>query len=167
MAALASRSARFLAHMVNLAAVFGISLLVLGVLVLIEPAVDLERLVTDEVATALIGVPWCAINLYLIVTRSQSVGKMVLRIKVVNEDGTRCPWAKQLVLRWFLPWVAWLYWPLTGWIDALLIFSRDNRTVHDRLAGTIVVVADEPVRPYRRVGTVVRGPRLTHDERSR
>lgn len=70
--------------------------------------------------------------------RGQTLGKMALSVKVVTRQGGNIrpgqAWARvlsDLVMGGF-------FYPL-GLIDALLIFSRRRRTLHDRLAGTVVV----------------------------
>jgi uncharacterized RDD family membrane protein YckC len=74
----------------------------------------------------------------------QTVGKKLLGIRIVRGDLSRCGLARIVFLRWlpfsvvgFIPLVG----PAVGLVDALLIFGDDHRTLHDRLADTVVVTA--------------------------
>lgn len=69
--------------------------------------------------------------------RGQTVGKMAIKAKVVNADGTPLtgaqPWKRAvsrnlMVLTYIL-----------GLIDVLMVFSKDRATLHDRIAATRVV----------------------------
>tara|TARA_R110002126_G_scaffold75179_4_gene187365 strand:- start:5056 stop:5655 length:600 start_codon:yes stop_codon:yes gene_type:complete len=103
--------------------------------------------------------PWITWNSYLIHTRSQSVGKMIMRIKVVAKNGGPAGTARQLILRAglsqipgaILPYAAFLrsliIFPI---IDNVFIFTKDKRTLHDRIAGTIVVKVPRKPRRGRR-----------------
>lgn len=85
------------------------------------------------------------VQIVLIVTRSQTLGKMVFGIRVWSvEDEERAGWGRYIGLRIIvnglvsaIPFVGSLY----GLIDLLFIFGDDRRCLHDRLAGTIVVKA--------------------------
>ena len=86
----------------------------------------------------------------------QTIGKRLMRIQIVNTDGTLPSvytgiWKRELyffcvrpliaglVLRFFLPRrLAWLLVGLYLVADALFIFSEEARCLHDRYAGTFV-----------------------------
>jgi uncharacterized RDD family membrane protein YckC len=77
----------------------------------------------------------------------QTIGKRLVEIRVVRLDGTPPGWAHGVLLRnvvfgigVYLAGFVFVGW-LIGLADALLLFSPDHRTLHDRLAGTRVVVA--------------------------
>ncbi|MDQ2735485.1 MAG: RDD family protein [Pseudomonadota bacterium] len=81
---------------------------------------------------------------YLLQSRGQTIGKMLLRIRIVRTDGTRATLARLAGLRYFansvlalIPVVGWLY----GLVDALMIFRTSRKCVHDNLADTIVIKA--------------------------
>lgn len=89
------------------------------------------------------------INLLLIVRRSQSIGKFLMNIQVVEHTtGERYNAAAYLIIRelfgktlligaipWFGGFFMLAYFP----IDILFIFSKSKRTLHDRIAGTDVI----------------------------
>jgi uncharacterized RDD family membrane protein YckC len=100
---------------------------------------------TDAVTSVLLGV--CAVvlvNGYLLATRGQSVGKLMLGIQIVGMDGKLLPLAKIVFVR-FLPIQALSQIPVPGLqglaalVDALMIFRPDRRCLHDHLAGTRVI----------------------------
>jgi uncharacterized RDD family membrane protein YckC len=79
---------------------------------------------------------------YLLQTRGQTIGKMLLRIRIVRTDGSTATLARLAGLRYFansvlalIPVVGWLY----GLADALMIFRQSRKCLHDNLADTIVV----------------------------
>jgi uncharacterized RDD family membrane protein YckC len=77
----------------------------------------------------------------LIGTRGQSLGKIVMRIKVVDEKTKKTGgFVQNLVLRTWLPIIMWenIIFLLC---DTLLIYRKERRCLHDYLAGTIVVKA--------------------------
>jgi uncharacterized RDD family membrane protein YckC len=75
----------------------------------------------------------------MLAARGQTVGKMAIKAKVVNADGTP--------LTGWQPWVRAFSRTIMGAIpsgllslvDALMIFSKDRATLHDRIARTRVV----------------------------
>lgn len=81
---------------------------------------------------------------YLLATRGQTIGKMLLHIRIVRSDGTKATLVRLAGLRYFvnsvlalIPVVGWLY----GLVDALMIFRESRKCVHDNLADTIVIKA--------------------------
>ena len=79
---------------------------------------------------------------YLLQTRGQTIGKMLLRIRILRTDGTRATLARLAGLRYFansvlalIPVIGWLY----GLLDSLMIFRQSRKCLHDNLADTIVV----------------------------
>ena len=81
---------------------------------------------------------------YLLATRGQTVGKALLKIKVVRSDGSRASFGRLVGLRYFvnslltlIPVAGSIY----GLVDALFIFRQPRRCLHDLIADTIVVVA--------------------------
>ena len=80
---------------------------------------------------------------YLLATQGQTIGKRLLKIRIVGTDDGKVSVAKLLFLRQLpvqvlsiLPVAMYLVW-----IDILFIFGKSRRCVHDRLAGTKVVAA--------------------------
>jgi uncharacterized RDD family membrane protein YckC len=97
----------------------------------------------------LMSVAWLALfvsQCYLLALRGQTIGKIVMGLRIVRfEDGGNPGFVKAVLLRTFLWWfVATLLpfvGPLVGVIGILLIFCDDQRCLHDHLAGTRVVNA--------------------------
>lgn len=86
-----------------------------------------------------------ATNAYLLARHGQSVGKRLLRIRIVDaRTGEIVPLFRSFGLRHFVP-IAIGHVPVAGsWFllaDTLFIFRQDRRCLHDRLAGTKVVEA--------------------------
>lgn len=85
-----------------------------------------------------------AIDLVLLSRNGQTIGKKLLGIKVVRVDGSRVSLARVFLLRYvvntfltLIPVVGSLY----SLVDCLMIFGEARRTVHDRIADTIVIKA--------------------------
>lgn len=79
---------------------------------------------------------------YLLQTRGQTIGKMLLGIRILRTDGSRATLARLAGLRYFansvlalIPVIGWLY----GLLDSLMIFRQSRKCLHDNLADTIVV----------------------------
>lgn len=86
-----------------------------------------------------------AIQIYLLTTRGQTVGKKLLAIKIVNFDNEANPgFVKAFLLRGLVNGLIG-YIPIVGWVytlvDICFIFRDDRRCLHDLLAGTKVVKA--------------------------
>jgi len=84
-----------------------------------------------------------AIQIYLLVTRGQTIGKLVVGIKIVDYDtGTNPGFVKVFLLRSFVNSLIGAI-PLIGnvysLVDVLFIFREDRRCIHDLIAGTKVV----------------------------
>ena len=83
---------------------------------------------------ALLGV-----NLYLLVQRSQSIGKYVMKTQITDyETNAPADFVKCFLLRALVNGLIGIV-PCYGIIDVLFIFNEDHRCLHDRLAGTYVV----------------------------
>lgn len=85
------------------------------------------------------------IQSYPLKTSGQTWAKKWLKMKIVDMDGNQPEFFKLVGLRYLVvqvinmvPVVGGLF----GLVDVLFIFSEDRRCIHDRLAGTQVVVAD-------------------------
>ncbi|MFM7067364.1 MAG: RDD family protein [Gammaproteobacteria bacterium] len=94
------------------------------------------------------GLGWLAFiafQCYLLATRGQTIGKIVMSLRIVRfDDGGNPGFVKAVLLRTFVwaiitavPFVG----PLVGLIGILFIFRDDRRCLHDHLAGTRVVQA--------------------------
>jgi uncharacterized RDD family membrane protein YckC len=81
---------------------------------------------------------------YLLATRGQTVGKALLKIRIVRSDGSPASFARIVGLRYLttsvlaaIPVAGTIY----GLVDVLLIFRASRRCLHDNIADTIVVTA--------------------------
>ena len=85
---------------------------------------------------------WVGLAIYqtIILSRDgQSIGKRILNIRIVDAiDDSNPGFARVILLRYVVMQLLALV-PLVGLIDALMIFSEDHKTLHDRLATTVVV----------------------------
>jgi uncharacterized RDD family membrane protein YckC len=108
------------------------------------------RMITESIPTVVAGLSgiaflaWIVVNIYLLVTRGQSVAKLILKIRVVRPVGSQVSWGRLLGLRYVVPALINSI-PLVGilftLIDPLMIFRDSRRCLHDDLADTIVVKA--------------------------
>jgi uncharacterized RDD family membrane protein YckC len=85
-----------------------------------------------------------AIDITLLARNGQTIGKKLLGIKVVRVDGSPVSLFRVFFLRYvcntFLTLIP-LFGSLYSLVDSLMIFSESRRTVHDRIADTIVIKA--------------------------
>ena len=91
------------------------------------------------------AVVFMVINGYLLVMRGQTVGKLMLGIRIVDSaTGGKVSAAKVLGLRYIVFYGLQII-PVLGmrelvsFFDAVFIFRDDRRCLHDLLAGTKVV----------------------------
>jgi uncharacterized RDD family membrane protein YckC len=85
---------------------------------------------------------FAAVHGYLLATRGQTVGKMLLGIRITRGDGSPASFVRLVGLRFTASGVLSLVpivGPLYGLADALMIFRANRRTLHDLIADTIVV----------------------------
>jgi len=93
--------------------------------------------VLGGVLAAVIVLALIVVNVYWLNQNAQTLGKRLLRIRVARTDGSK-PGLVRLIFGRGLS-----YWVLSGLriglIDALFIFGKSRRCVHDYIADTIVV----------------------------
>ena len=81
-------------------------------------------------------------NLILLYRSGQSIGKKIIGTKIVRTDGSPASLARILFLR-IVPMQILSYIPYLGGLialtDALVIFGKDVRCLHDQIADTIVI----------------------------
>ncbi len=82
------------------------------------------------------------VNGYLLMTRGQTVGKLLLGMRIVRPDGSAATPGRLLGLRYGVGWLLSAL-PFVGMVyalvDCLMIFRADRRCLHDLIADTIVV----------------------------
>jgi uncharacterized RDD family membrane protein YckC len=109
-----------------------------------RPALQ-NGLMVAMVENALAGfVIFLVLHGYLLQTRGQTIGKLLLHVRIVRSDGARATLARLAGLRYFvnsaltlIPWVGWFY----ALIDVLMIFRQSHKCLHADIADTIVVKA--------------------------
>ncbi len=84
------------------------------------------------------------IQLYLLNKSGQTIGKRLLKVRIVRKDGSRVSLGRLFGLRYLAPTAIGAI-PVIGSVfslaDALAIFGKDRRCLHDLMADTIVIEA--------------------------
>ena len=87
----------------------------------------------------------CVWNAIWIHKYGQTIGKRILKIKIIRTDGSRVSLGRVIGLRW-LPMTVLSLIPVLGFLitltNALLIFRDSNQCLHDQFADTLVVKAE-------------------------
>jgi uncharacterized RDD family membrane protein YckC len=89
------------------------------------------------VVCVVVGLQW-----FMISTRGQSIGKRLVKTKIVRLDGSNPGFLYGVLLRGLvghLPAAVPLVGSLYGLADTLCIFKEDRRTLRDMIAGTRVI----------------------------
>jgi uncharacterized RDD family membrane protein YckC len=91
-----------------------------------------------------LALPVLCLQVYLVTTSGQSVGKKLLRTRIERTDGSRVGFVHGVLLRDGVVFAMQMI-PLVGYfirlVDAFLIFGQTRQTLHDRIADTRVVKA--------------------------
>jgi uncharacterized RDD family membrane protein YckC len=139
---LATRGRRFVAAMVD-------GLLAMGATVPVASALGLDLFAPESQTTwtarllgGVIGLlVFAAIHAYPLLRRGQTLGKMLLKIRIARPDGSPAS-PGRLALRYGIaiplsafPHVAQIY----AVVDCLAIFRRSRRCLHDNIADTVVL----------------------------
>lgn len=97
----------------------------------------------------------------LITTRGQSLAKIVLGTRIIRVGGEPCGFVHGVLIRSWLLNAVWggvstMTLGLLGWTvsvrDGALIYGDRRQTLHDLMAGTIVVEAGASARPPTSAG---------------
>ena len=91
-------------------------------------------------AGAAVFLVWLYFTVVFVRRNGQTIGKKLLKIKVVRADGSPASLGRIFWLRNFVNGFLSLI-PLYGIIDSLFIFSESRQCLHDKIADTIVVNA--------------------------
>ena len=102
--------------------------------------------VGEQAAFFIVGwVVFLTLNGYLLYKRGQTIGKVVVKTKIVDLNGNLPNFGKILILRYLIlglvaqiPLVGSI---INGLVDPLFIFGKERRCLHDYIAGTRVVDA--------------------------
>lgn len=135
---------RILAFLIDVF-IFILYLFVLGyVFSAFDKAFDSDRWTAIGFQSLLI-LPVMFYSLYMhILFNGQTIGKMILNIKVVKEDGSPVHWSNYMT-RWMLRLVD--IWLFSGSVGVLaMIFSEKNQRVGDAASGTIVISVKEKLK---------------------
>jgi uncharacterized RDD family membrane protein YckC len=79
-------------------------------------------------------------QIYLLSTTGQTLGKRWMKIRIVKLDGSNPGFVGAVLLRAVVSGLLGVI-PFYSLVDLLFIFSEDQRCLHDKIAGTRVVVA--------------------------
>ncbi len=137
----ASPWARLAAVIID-ALIVGLPVLVLTLVAIISTPAGEDSspgLILTGVAISLVLL---VIQMVLLGTRGQTIGKMALNIRIVDaQTGEHPGWARIVLLRVIvngiltgIPGLGFIYWI----VDSLFIFRSDHRTIHDLYSGTRV-----------------------------
>jgi len=81
---------------------------------------------------------------YFLAKSGQTIGKKIVKTRIVNLDGEICPFAKMFLLRYAVLWIITII-PIIGniygLVNVLFVFGKEKRCIHDYIAGTRVVDA--------------------------
>lgn len=142
---LARRMSRLAAQLVDNV---GLALLLLAPVVAILFATDgeLDDTTGPFVIVYLLGAALgvLVVQLLLLHRHGQTIGKMLVGVRIVRVDGSRAALGRLFGLRWLLPGVIAsvpVAGPIFSIADVLFIFRADRRCLHDLIADTIVVEA--------------------------
>jgi uncharacterized RDD family membrane protein YckC len=147
--ALATRASRLGASMLDALCFLPVGIIVAIFMFLARPASDGSNQ-PPPVAIALAAVAglyvigYVVLQIYLLSTRGQTLGKKWIGIKIVKMNGSAPGFVHAFLLRSFVsgligavPYLGYAY----SLVDILFIFRDDRRCVHDLIAGTRVVRA--------------------------
>ena len=88
---------------------------------------------------ALFVLPEAVYDTAMIGSRSQTIGKMALRIRVVGADDRRPIGYMRAFTRWLATALLWVF-TIPGLVDHLWpLHDRRNQALHDKLARSVVV----------------------------
>jgi uncharacterized RDD family membrane protein YckC len=125
-------------------------------LTIVALGVDVDRLYSgspgDEAWLVILGVMLAAIAYFPAIMRAtdgRTLGKMATRIRVVRTDGqpmslARATWREVVLKTLVVGLIPPFLWPLWLLDDLWPLWDRENRAIHDMLAGTRVVRTDIP-----------------------
>jgi uncharacterized RDD family membrane protein YckC len=104
---------------------------------------DDETLLIAGGVPALVGAAgWCWLTIRFVLRNGQTIGKRMVGIKVVRNDGSRASFARIFFLRNAVPaLLGAVTLNIFSLIDVLFIFSESRQCLHDKIADTIVIQA--------------------------
>lgn len=98
-----------------------------------------------QVISGLIGIAiYLVINGKLLLSEGQTIGKKLLKIKIINEETNKVPSFSDIIGKRYLFFMVLGQIPLANIIqiiDVLFIFRSSKKCLHDNFANTIVIKA--------------------------
>ena len=145
-APLADRGSRFVAQLLN-----GLVMIpgaILGGFGLATTENETGTMTGAGIACLILGIVYglvlLVINLRLLASQGQSLGKKWAKVRIVRMDGSPASLGRLIGLRYIInsligaiPFIGGFY----GLVNILFIFREDRRCIHDLIADTKVVVA--------------------------
>ena len=145
---LASRGDRFLGSLIDGLVLLPLSFgagIAMGI-VLVVAGLDPEGVPFQAAAAVfggLIGASiFLVLNGYLLADRGQTIGKVVMKTRIVANDGTLVPIVPLILKRYVPLWIASSipnFGPFLAIGNALAIFRENHKCIHDEIAGTKVI----------------------------
>ena len=140
---LASRWARLFAYIIDVIMLFLTSIFIGVILSFIVSDTFLDSANEMTIGVMVISV-YMLINGSLLVMRGQTVGKLILRIRIVNPSTKKVPGFVDVVLKRYVAFMVLSLLPLISLvtiINPFMIFRETKKCWHDDFANTIVVKA--------------------------
>ena len=141
---LAGRGMRFVAFLIDVITLWVVFIVIgiVGVAALFDKASN--GIFSLLLTYAVVFVAFMVMQCVLLYRRSQTLGKLATKIRIVRSDGSRVGFGRLLGMRMLPMWLIGLV-PLVGpllcLLDGLMIFRDSHRCLHDDIADTIVVRA--------------------------
>ena len=142
---LASRGARLAAALLDAAMIMAVVFPVgfaTGLITFDQEKSGKQDLSQQLLGSALGICAYLLIHGWTIWTRQQTLGKLVLKIKVVRQDGSPLPPGEYLLKRLGVIWLISLIpfgGQIIGLINPLMIFRKNHHCLHDDIAKSMVI----------------------------
>lgn len=136
---LASLSERFFANLLDNFMLAPMAVFIMA----FDGAIEETGMVTENTMAVAISLFMIlvAVNFVLLLRNGQTLGKLILQIRIVDQNGQRAGFRRLILRRVAFNGLLMIYVQPYFLIDPLLIFRRDRRCIHDHLAGTVVIQA--------------------------
>lgn len=149
---LASRGRRLLGAIIDSLILVPLAIVVWSILAAVflfwsTTSAEGENLTGSELGDAVVGLflggtIFIVVHGYLLATRGQTVGKYLLKMQIVSDEGRLVSFWRLITLRYLPFWLASAIPGIGGVIglaNALAIFRESRRCLHDDFAGTKVI----------------------------
>lgn len=142
---LAGRGARLGAAMIDVVILLVVFVVVAAVTPWSPFKSPASRMGMPHLIDSLVGMVIFALTqFYPLATRGQTIGKMLLGLRIVRTSGERASLGRLLGVRYGVGWLISII-PVIGQVysfaDSLFIFRESRKCLHDNIADTIVVKA--------------------------